>query len=252
MNTLSRVILTAALLATLSARAQQDTATMEIGVRSGVDTGEDSKRRHDPTYAEDITRHANIYLLASVLPHPSIMPLVKPVDAIAIAKDLNRLLVTLGFHPVQADQKPEIVITVEYGRGWLPNPYNDNNFGKVHNNLTDSDPLSAWPLHEIFFSLSTKVKEESMEEEKLIIQVKAWKYSPDPKQKLKLLWMTTMEVDDPDHRDLNEIYQKLLAAGAPHFDHPIDREHEVVINTAVPEGHVKVGRPEVIDDFKSR
>ena len=82
--------------------------------------------------------------------------------------------------------------------------------------------------------------------------MKAWKYSPDPKQKLKLLWMTTMEVDDPDHRDLNEIYQKLLAAGAPHFDHPIDREHEVVIDTAVPEGHVKVGRPEVIDDFKSR
>ena len=30
-----------------------------------------------------------------------------------------------------------------------------------------------------------------------------------------MLWMTTMNVDDPDHRDLNEIYRKMLAVGAP-------------------------------------
>jgi hypothetical protein len=58
--------------------------------------------------------------------------------------------------------------------------------------------------------------------------------------------MTTMHVDDPDHRDLNEIAPKLLASGAPFFDRPIDREQEVVISRPVREGQVKVGTPEVV------
>ena len=39
---------------------------------------------------------------------------------------------------------------------------------------------------------------------------------------------------------------KMLATGAPYFDQHIAVEHEVVINTALPEGHVKVGSPEVV------
>lgn len=58
--------------------------------------------------------------------------------------------------------------------------------------------------------------------------------------------MTTMNIDDPDHIDLNAVAAKLLAAGAPYFDKPIAREHDVVINTALPEGHVNVGTPEVV------
>ena len=234
------------------ARAGSEANGMDIAVRSGIDTDENARRKHDPAYAVDTSRHTIVFHLAAVSPHPSVRPLVKPVDAIAIAKDLSRLLVTLGFRPAGMDEKPEIVITVEYGRGWLPNPYSDDNRGKVHNNLTDSDPLEAWPLHEIFFSLASEMKRQNLEQEKLIIQVRAWRYTPDPKQKPQMAWMTTMFVDDPDNRDLNEIYQKLLAAGAPHFDRPIDREREVVINTAMPEGHVQVGTPEVVPDAKPK
>jgi len=64
--------------------------------------------------------------------------------------------------------------------------------------------------------------------------------------------MTTMNVDDPDHVDLNVVAAKMLAAGAPYFDKPIAREHDPVINTALPDGHVNVGRPEVISPPKPK
>lgn len=242
-------ILSAALLVAPVGRAQPNTGPLAIEVRSGIDTTENHKRKRDLAYAQDLAKHANIYLLASVMPHPSIGPLVKQVDALAIARELNRQLEANGFHPVQPNQTPQIVITVEYGRGWLPNPYSDDDQGKAHNNLTNSDPLEPpWHLREIFFSIGDEMKRQRADEEKLIIQIRAWRYSPDPKAKLQMLWMTTMNVDDPDHRDLNEIYQKLLAAGAPHFDQPIDRTHEVVVNEPVPEGHVKVGTPQVVKE----
>ena len=245
-------LLAAALFLSPFARAQENTTALDIGVRSGIDLDEHHKRKHDLAYAADISKHRNVYLLASVMPHPSIGALIKEVNALAIAKELNRQLEAHGFKPVEPDQKPQIVITVEYGRGWLPNPYSDDDAGKVHNNLTNSDKFHPWPISEIFPSLGLEMKRQRADEEKLIIQVRAWRYTPDPKEEPQLLWMTTMNVDDPDHRDLNEIYQKLLAAGAPHFDQPIDHDHEVVVNDQVPEGRVKVGPLEVIKDPKTK
>src|ERR1700712_2716027 len=68
------------------ARAQQNTTDLDIGVRSGIDMDEHHKRKADVVYAKDIGRHASVYLLASVMPHPSIGSLVREVNAIAIAK----------------------------------------------------------------------------------------------------------------------------------------------------------------------
>jgi hypothetical protein len=84
--------------------------------------------------------------------------------------------------------------------------------------------------------------------EKLFILVRAWKYPPppDPKQKPEVLWVTTMLVDDPDHRDLNVIAKQMLEAGAPYFDREIKGE-EVDVYKPLPEGHVKVGTPEVVE-----
>jgi len=221
---------------------------MDIGVRSGIDRGEKKKRDRNRLYADDISQHATVFLLASVSPHPSIGGLIKQVDANAIAEELIRVLEANGFRAVLPDQSPQIVITVDYGRGWLPNPYSDDSEGKDFNNLTNSDVLSPpWHMKEIFFSLGQEMKRQQADQEKLIIQVKAWRYTPDPKQKPQLVWMTTMHVDDPEHRDLNEIYKTLLAAGAPHFDQPIDREREVIVKGA-PEGRVKVGTPEVVPE----
>lgn len=243
-------LLAAVLLLSPVARAQENTTNLDIGVRSGIDLDEHHKRKADVIYAKDISRHASIYLLASVMPHPSIGSLIREVNAIAIAKELNRQLVAHGFREVEPGSKPQIVITVEYGRGWLPNPYSDDDVGKVHNNLTNSDKFHAWPISEIFPSLSNEMNRQKADQEKLIIQVRAYRYTPDPKEDPQLLWMTTMNVDDPDHRDLNEIYQKMLAAGAPHFDQPIDHDHELIVVDKVPEGHVKIGPVELVKDPK--
>ena len=251
MKILPRSVLAAALLVSLTVRAQQD--GMDIGVRSGIDRAEQRKRQRDRIYEKDLAKHANVFLLASVLPHPSIGPLMGEIDAVAIAKELSRLLENQGFHAVEPGQPPEIVITVDYGRGWLPNPYSDDDTGMGRNNLSNSEVFHPWPLHEVFFSLAGEMKRQEADEEKLIIQVRAWKYPPprNPKKEPLLLWMTTMSCDDPDHRRLDDIYKKMLAAGAPHFDQAIDREHEIVISDRVPEGHVKLGTPEVVKDSNS-
>ena len=62
--------------------------------------------------------------------------------------------------------------------------------------------------------------------------------------------ITTMIVDDPDHRDLNEVAAEMLAAGAPHFDTQIEEE-ELDVNMTR-EGRVNVGLPEVVDPLKPR
>jgi hypothetical protein len=64
--------------------------------------------------------------------------------------------------------------------------------------------------------------------------------------------MTTMFVDDPDHRDLNLIADQMLAQGAPYFDRHVGREEEVIINTVTNEGHVNVGPVEVVKDPKTK
>jgi hypothetical protein len=87
---------------------------------------------------------------------------VHPVDAHAIAKDLTAQLIAQGFHPMQPNQKPEIVITVKYGRGFLPNPYLDssNVLGgerqKQHTNLSNSDTLGPWQMHASYVGLEEK------------------------------------------------------------------------------------------------
>jgi hypothetical protein len=104
--------------------------------------------------------------------------------------------------------------------------------------------------HSSFVGLEAKAAAQDVE--KLMIQVRAWKYPPpaDPKKKAQLVWMTTMYTGDPDHIDLNLVMPKLLAAGAPHFNQHLDRENPVIINTALPDGHVNVGPPEVVDPAK--
>jgi hypothetical protein len=56
------------------------------------------------------------------------------------------------------------------------------------------------------------------------------------------MWTTLMNVDDPDHRDLNGIYKEMFAAGAPYFDRAVE-EAEVDVYKPLPEGNVKVGTP---------
>ena len=232
-------------LTALSARAQDEGDTMAVTVRSGIDSAEKTKREQDPAYAMDLNR-ARLFFLAHVQEEKGFRPLVKPVDAKALAAEVTRQLEAEGFHAVGPNQKPQIVVTVKYGRGFLPNPYTDSDNDKQRTNLSNSDSLDVWPMHDSYVGLEEK--RQRARHEKLIIQVRAWKYPPpaDPKKKEELLWMTTVFVSDPNHTDLNEFSHKMLTVAAPYFDHHIAREHEVV--TVLPRHeHVNVGPPEVVD-----
>ena len=237
-----------------SAHAQE----MELGVRSGIDNAEKAHRDKDAAYGADDRQRLRRYLLASIKEVKTDEKLVKPVDARAMAAELNKQLQAQGFHPVGPGEKPEIVITVQYARGMILNPYLDPDRLPIGDfrrgvrgpaNLSNTTPLGM-VTHDSFVGLESKT--QSLNYEKLAIRVSAMKYPPptDPKVKPQLLWQTVMYTDDPDHRDLNVVMPKLLASGAPYFDKHIDREKEKLLYTAPPEGHVKVGPTEVVAEPK--
>ena len=238
----------------VSVRAQ-NAGEMEIGVRAGLDPVEKTRRDHDPAYADDRSKQGKIYVLASVKEETSDQRLIKPVSAMAIANELKRQLQQQGYRPAAPGEKPDFVITVKYGRGMVNNPFinpdflnidDDRKFYQQHVGLSDDDPVSHVQTHQTFVGLEAKAAAVNVE--KLVIQVRAWKYPPpaDPKKKSQLAWMTTMYTGDPDHIDLNVVMPQLLASGAPYFNRHLDRERPAVINTAWPEGHVNVGAPEVV------
>ena len=254
--------LLAALLAvvvSLRAFGVGQTENMEVGIRSGIDKAEKTKRDHDAAYAQDESKRLRRYLLASVKAVDTGEKLVKPVDARAIAAQLNHVLQQQGFRPVGKDEKPEIVITALYGRGMLINPYldpdtlpaGDYRRGiRAPSNLSNTVPVTSALDHASFVGLRDKTA--ALNYEKVAIQVSAWKYPPppDPKKKPLVLWVTTMYSDDADHRDLNLISAKLLESAAPYFDKHIDREKEVKLWTPVPNGKVNVGTPEVVPETR--
>jgi hypothetical protein len=213
---------------------------LDIGVRSSVDKPFGGFRRK-PT-----PKHGKVYLIAAVAPAPSQMKLVKPVDERGVVKALRQELNSRGYREITPDQTPEIILTVVYGRGWLRNPY-----------LADAmvDEMTEPPTAIIIGGIPTqliKEREAGFEDklqkaqfEKLFIRVTAWKYPSAPKEKPKELWKTTMIIDDPDNRDLNQVYKNMLAAGASYFDQEI-KEEEIDILKSVPDGRVKVGVPEVV------
>jgi len=242
-------LLAAALFLAQAARAQQPDL-MAVTVRSGIDSADKDRREHDPAYAME-TNRARLFFLAHVQEEKGARPLVRPVDAQALALEITRQLEAEGFHAVGPNQKPEIVVTAKYGRGFLPDPYSDIDRDKQRTNLSNSDSLEIWPMHDSYVGLEEK--RQRARHEKLIIQVRAWKYPPppDPRKKEELLWMTTVYVSDPNHSDLNEFAHKMLIVAAPYFDHHIAREHEVVAVLPRHE-HVNVGSPEVIEPPASK
>ncbi len=168
------------------------------------------------------------------------MKLIKPVDALAMVRELKRQLQKQGFREAGPDDTPDLVLTVIYARGYVPNPYINPDLTpgsdprlKQRVGLSDDDPL-AFPTHEVFVGLEAKAA--ALSAEKLVIRVRAWKYPPPPdaKQELELAWMTTMYADDPDNRDLNVIMPQMLATGAPYFNQHLDREGVQKLRSILP------------------
>jgi hypothetical protein len=244
---LLRMILLAACLGLLARAARAQINQLDVGVRSTV-VDKPLAKPFDKSNPLPAPEHGKIYSILSVSIIPEEKKTVKPVDAYKLLDLVRHELDTQGFHQVENGLKPQILLTVQYGRAWLNNPY----YGDAQALETGVD---AMPLRTITMATATparqteasfELKAQKAEYEKLCIKLTAWQYPADPKARAKQLWTTIMVVDDPDHRDLNAIAAEMLAAGAPYFDKEI-KDPEVDVYKPLPEGHVNVGTPEVVE-----
>ena len=152
---------------------------------------------------------------------------------------------------VRPNETPDVILTVIYGRGFLENPY-------LKGIMVDysSDPpvetLDGLDTEQIIKERDSTYEEhlQNAQYEKLFVRVSAWAYPGKPPPKPKhvkpyLLWKTTVLIDDPINRDLNQYVEKMLEAAAPYFDHKTP-DLEAFSSTTVPEGHVTVGDAKVV------
>ncbi len=214
--------------------------------------------------------HSKVYGIVKVEEIKSAYRLVKPVNEQAIMELLSIELNKQGFKLYTPGTKPDILITASYGRGELENPYISdggetggdyragafliaqggntgvsNDSGATTSVITGAFPKQLWDEK----SPGYQAKLQKASYEKLFIRVTAFAYPTDSKAKPKMLWKTVVVVDDPDHRDLNAIAQKMLEAGAPFFDREI-AEPEATVLKPLPDGRVNVGTPEVVPPKK--
>ena len=252
-------------LITVAAHAQDN--PLEVDVRPTV--VDKSAMWAHTTKARGEGGHGKIYGIYSVQLVQSDQRLVKPVDDSAILQLLSEELNKNGFQLFAPGHKPEILLTVSYGRGEVQNPYfheqgEVGGFGAPpppamgslgggagapsFSDATSVTLTGATAIGRSVFDSKTPGYEAKLQKagfEKLFIRVTAWAYPTDPKAKLKMLWKTVIVVDDPDHRDLNVVAQKMLEAAAPFFDKEI-KDPEATVFKPLPDGHVNVGAPEVL------
>ena len=220
---------------------------LDVSVRAHVIDG-DVKHTATKTHPGE-GGHGKIYGVLAVSPIDTGEKLVKPVDANRLLEALNKKMAANGFNLVVKGKKPEILLTVSYGRAYLPNPYTRDT-GQITTGVDATPTMSingAMPLQ--LYDAKTPGWESNLQKnqfEKLYIRVTAWSFPTDQQPKPKMLWKTIMVVDDPDHRDLNTAMAKMLEAGAPYFDKE-PKGPEVNIYKPIPEGRVNVGTPEVVD-----
>ncbi len=219
----------------------ETTPPLEIGVRSSVD------ERWEGVRKRGAITHGKVYLIASLKESPAARKLLRPVDEAGLLGQLRRELNSQGFREVRATETPDVVLTLLYGRGHVRNPYMANIAGDEFSGSIAPTPMESALATAVDPRLYDKrqfgyyeQKLLAAQKEKLFIRVTAWKYPTDPKESPAQLWKTTMVVDDPDLRDLNELYPKMLAAGVRYFDRPMKQEEETV-STSIPEGLVTLG-----------
>ena len=232
-------------------------APLSVGVRAAV-----VAKPTAPTDNRDATGNERVYAILSVQLFPSEVKLVEPVDAHALLDEVCSQLDRHGFRPVEKGRKPDILLTIQYGRAWLNNPYfggaNDpqtvvglsslsapnGSAGMLH--TANRDVTGSWAELMSRMEHGTEAKLQEAGYEKLCIRIIAWRYFSDPKARAQQLWRTTMVLDDPDHRDLNTVAGEMLAAGAPYFGRAIN-EPEMKVAKPPPDGRVNLGMPVVVE-----
>jgi len=259
------VLVTAAVLFT-PARAQ--TEQLEVGVRSSVpDTT--YLWSHDKAKVKGDGGHSKLYGILNVAEIKSDQRLVKPVDENYLTSLLIMHMASNGFHQIVAGQRPDIIITMSYGRGELANPYLKD-MGTVSganpglptsppgdyervpvlappNNTPMATQTVVGDAQQLFDELRPGFLANAAKAafEKLFIRITAWNF-PSKGQKPLILWKTVMVVDDPDHHDLNIVAEKMIEAGAPYFDKE-PKDKEVLLQKPWPTARVDLGMPRVVD-----
>lgn len=222
-------------------------ATLDIGVRAMIEQPKWKRPKPGTKEAAEAEKKNRIFILAPPQQLPSERKLVRPVDTRPLIEQLWHELLAQGFQPAAPGQTPEIIITMHYGRGYLWNPY-------LAEYASSVDETTTVPTVNIVFppisakEFGREEKTQRAQYEKLVLMVAAWEWFPQDtgkKHKAKRLWRTAMVVDDPDHRDLNQISAQLLKAGAGYFNREVKNEAEVKV--ALREGRVEVGEARVVD-----
>jgi hypothetical protein len=225
----------------IAREADRPVPSVKISVRSEVEPRWVGFKKLKPG------KSGRIYAIISIKEAPSATGLSVPVKEGRVLTELREALAAHGFTEIVAGQKPDILITVLYGRGFLKNPYLE---GVTIDEGSDSVPIANVLLPDHVFRQRQVGYEEKLQAanlEKLFVNVTAWEYPEAPEGKPSKLWSTTMAIDDPVSRDLNAFAIAMLTAGAGYFDEAI-KDEEVRIDAAVPEGSVTIGPIKVIED----
>ena len=224
-------------------------ATVAIGVRSSVDERWEGVHRRGPI------EHGKVYLIASLKKSPVGPELIRPVDEAGLLQQLRRELNARGFREGGANETPDVVLTLLYGRGYLRNPYLANIAGDIGAESVVPTEIESWLASATDPRLYDKRQRPAYErkvvaaqKEKLFIRVAAWQYPGDRKAAPVQLWKTTMVVDDPTTNDLNALYPQMLAAGVRFFDRAAPEE-EVTISAPGP-GTVKLAPLEILESVE--
>ena len=275
--TASCLFLTAACLGLLAKTTRAQEQQLEVDVRPTV-VDKQAIYAHT-TKSPDEGGHSRIYGILSVDEIKSETQLYLPVNEDLITELLTAEMNKNGFQLYAPGTKPDIVLTVSYGRGELANPYIRGG-GEQGGNATTGAATAGANSANASSALSGnapgggvgsndsgatsvtitgafanqlidektpgfEAKLQKADGEKLFIRDTAWEYPAKAKAKSRMLWKTIMVVDDPDHRDLNAVAQKMFEAGVPFFDRQI-QDREATIYKPLPDGHVNVGTPEVV------
>ncbi len=245
--------LTCGLLLTSRALAADDGDSFKVNIRTEVE------REWTLFSKKPAVVHSKVYSLAWVRNAKIVsqLDLISPVDVNALLHEVHDVLASRGFHQPEPGKVPDILLTILFGRSTLKNPYDDGampvaDAGLGNGTLGPTGPSGGGNLPGTTSSASAGSTEQvvggmdlamairtpgymekkvAAEGEKVFISVTAWEFPGfAAKGKPKMLWRTTMVVDDPA-MDLNEIGGKMLALGAPYFDREISEKEITVTGT---------------------
>lgn len=234
-----------------AAHVHAEVNELRVSIRSDVE----HKGMKKPTEEElqQAKAHQSVYVIAQVKEIKMPDKLVRPVNEAALVSELRKTLRQRGYQEaVVGGPAPEIVLLAYYGRGLLPNVYlaDSAQTGAMDNQDSVDTFVPSWTQ---LMNQRTPGYEEKIQRanfEKLLIIIAAVKYPSKQGERPQRLWKTIMSVDDPDHRDLNNVLGEMLAAGGGYFGRP-NEGPEADVWKPLPEGKVILGETKVIEDTKT-